>query len=234
MLKASIQKISFTSSEPPQTVLQNFSFTLSHNKIYTILGQNGSGKSTLIKSLTGLLNNSICNVEGEVFWNDINLLSTDNDKLLSIRKNNIRYVFQDSVNSFDHLKKINYYFSKSNAEKNAIDQILEYFLLPSYEKISTLHPYEVSGGMAQRLSLVIALLAKPDLLILDEPTSAIDVSLINLMVIKLKEFVNSNQRSALIVTQDLNFAEKISDDVAEIKNGTLKEFVPAKTFFSKL
>ena len=204
MLKASIQKISFTSSELPQTVLQNITFTVNSNMIYTILGQNGSGKSTLIKSLTGLHNKSICKVEGNVFWNNVNMLSNDEITTQQIRKNNIRYVFQDSVNSFDHLKNINYYFTKSEAEKNLIEQMLAYFLLPSYEKISSRHSYELSGGMAQRLSLVLALLAKPDLLILDEPTSAIDVSLINLLVIKLREFVNNNHSSALIVTQDLN------------------------------
>jgi ABC-type polar amino acid transport system ATPase subunit len=86
--------------------------------------------------------------------------------------------------------------------------------------------------MAQRLSFMLALLPHPNLLILDEPTSAIDYSNVNLIKLKLKE-IALNSDTALIVTQDINFAKEVSDQVAYLDQGTLTEFVDVKTFFNE-
>ena len=100
-------------------------FTLNERKIYTILGKNGSGKSTLIKSLTGLLNNNVYKVNGNVFWFDENIFEMESSRLLALRKKEIKYVLQDLTNNFDPLKKLKYYFEKSELGEKAISTKLK-------------------------------------------------------------------------------------------------------------
>jgi peptide/nickel transport system ATP-binding protein len=232
-LKVSLKEIQLKLPAEQFQVLKEINFSLSSNKIYCILGENGSGKSTLIKSLTGLLPQNQYLVDGEIIFNNINLLNASEAVLLHVRKNEIRYVFQDSLNSFDPLRKLGYYFDFPGHKTDGIKNLLEYFLLPGFEKISQMYPFELSGGMAQRLTVLLALAANPELLILDEPTSGIDYTLVNLTFLKLKEFVRQNNNSVLLVTQDWNFATKISDYVSILSGGTLSEFLPTDEFLKQ-
>jgi peptide/nickel transport system ATP-binding protein len=220
MLSVSIDEIKFKGMNSERLLLENIRFALEAGKIFTILGKNGSGKSTLVKSITGLLDRRFYIVAGEVIFEGENILKMPVEKLLSIRRNKIKYVFQDAANSFDSLKRLKYYFSKSEAEQKERESLLEYFLLPGSDELSRLYPYEISGGMAQRVSLVLSLLARPKLLILDEPTSGIDSAIANLMLLKLKEFA-SGGNSVLLVTQDLMFAKKISSGISHLRDKRL-------------
>jgi len=224
MLKVNINSASLLSSDKKNTILQNINFEIERGKVYSILGKNGSGKSTLIKSLTALLPDNQYDVIGKVFYGETDLLSSSKEKLREIRKENIRYVFQDAANSLDPLKKIKYYFKLLDKDVNSIEEQLNYFLLPDYKRITNLYPYELSGGMVQRLLFVLALLANPDLLILDEPTSGVDYAVTNLILLKLKKFVEVDGKSVLIVTQDINFALKSSDYISYLSDGSLTKF----------
>lgn len=224
MLSVDINSVSILDEEKSRTILKDIKFDVDKGKVYTILGKNGSGKSTLIKSIPSLLPPDIYEVDGKVLFDDINLLNSSEEKLREIRKKHIRYVFQDAVNSFDPLKKIKYYFDLSNISSLKIEELLLFFLLPTYKKLSELHSYELSGGMAQRLLIVLALLANPDILILDEPTSGVDYAVMNLILLKMNNFVRDNDKSVLIVTQDINFAIKSSDFIAYLSEGRLTKF----------
>jgi peptide/nickel transport system ATP-binding protein len=232
MLNADIDTISLLSGSSKKLLLKNLKFEIGSKSIYTVLGKNGSGKTTLIKSLTGLLPQNQYEVKGKVEFNANDLWDIAPEVLRSIRKEKIRYVFQDAINSFDPLRKFEYYFKNSKSARFEIEEQLHYFLLPSYDKISKLYPYELSGGMAQRMSLIFALLAKPNLIILDEPTSGVDYAIVNLILLKLKEFIADGENSVIIVTQDINFAEKVSDHIAYISDGTISQFFPANEFIN--
>ena len=135
MLNADINSVSVIDDESSRTILQNINFGIEKGKVYTILGKNGSGKSTLIKALTDLLPATQFEVRGKVFFytigiNKTDLLDTSAEKLREIRKNNIRYVFQDVANSLDPLKKLKYYFDLSNVKPEQIEEQLNFFLLP--------------------------------------------------------------------------------------------------------
>jgi len=234
MLNVDIDTITLLSRSSKRILLENLKFELGSNSIYSILGKNGSGKTTLIKSLTGLLPQNQYEVIGQVELNEVNLLDTTYEVLRSIRKEKIRYVFQDVTNSFDPLRKFEYYFNNSKAARFEIEEQLQYFLLPEYNKISKLYPYELSGGMAQRMSLLFSLIAKPNLIILDEPTSGVDYAIVNLLLLKLKEFINDAGNSIIIVTQDINFAEKVSDYIAFISDGTISQFFLANEFINSV
>lgn len=228
MLTADIKSINIRNGS---ALLSGVSFSLEKNAVHTVLGLNGSGKSTLIKSLTNLLDKNIYSVSGSVMFEDKDLLSLDINDLNEVRRDKIKYVFQDAVNSFDHLKRFGYYFERLAKDENDIEELLEYFLLPGRDELAKLYPYEVSGGMAQRINFIVALLTKPRLIILDEPTSGIDSAISNLFLLKLKEFAAAEDHAALLVTHDLIFSEKISDRIAFLSNGRLSEFKPAGEFF---
>lgn len=225
-----IKKIILADQNGIRTILENLDFKLTPGKIYSILGKNGSGKSTLIKSLTMLLNKNSYYIDGNVLWNGENIFTMTEERLLKLRQKEIRYVLQDLTNNFDPLKKIRYYFDNSGFDQNNIAKQLKSFLLPEFKTISKLHSYEISGGMAQRLSLLLALLPDPQLLILDEPTSAVDYTNVNLIKLKLKDYVKANG-SVLIVTQDIAFAKAVSDEIAFLQNGCLSQFVNKDSFF---
>jgi len=231
MLKVKIDQITLKDQKSERTLLSNINFNLEESNIYTIIGKNGSGKSTLIKGITRLLSEYTYDVKGNVFFNNRDLLHLSEKELINIRKKRIKYVFQDSVKCFDHLKKFSYYFKIFNSIRNEVEEIFEYLILPPSKIIYKMYPYEVSGGMAQRISFAYALLSKPQVLILDEPTSSVDPAVANLFLLKLKEYVSAPERSVLLICQDLTFAEKISDKMAYLFNGTLTPFtIPAKFF----
>ncbi len=232
MLDISIRNLLLKQRNSFKTILKDVSFILPANSIYTIIGKNGSGKSTLIKSLTGLLDKRFYSLEGKILFDSKNILSLDQNELLEVRRKKIKYVFQDAVNSFDHLKKIGYYFNNLVNNNEETEELLKFFLLPESDKLFKLYPYEVSGGMAQRINLVLCLLTHPEIILLDEPTSGIDSPIASLVLLKLKEFALTNNNSILLVTQDLLFAKRISDRIAFLKDGRMTNFLPVSEFFN--
>jgi len=207
MLSVDINSISILDEQNHRPLLADIKFDIGEGKVYTILGKNGSGKSTLIKSLTSLLSKDEYATSGKVFLNETDLLNCSKEKLREIRKHNIRYVFQDAVNSLDPLKKIKYYFDLTNVSSLKIEELLLYFLLPNYKKLSGLYSYELSGA-----------------------TSGVDYAVMNLILLKIKNYVRDNDKSVLIVTQDINFAIKSSDYMAYLSDGKLTKFYSKNEF----
>ena len=232
MLQAGIKNISIISEGKEKSLLNDILFQLEDHKINVILGKNGTGKSTLIKALTRLLDERFYHVEGEVLFNGNDLLTVSQQELLNIRRTKIRYVFQDAINSFDPLRNIGYHFREYEGNPD-LKSLIQDFLLPEKKGLFSLFPYEISGGMAQRLLLIHALIARPRILILDEPTSGIDTPISNLILMKLKEFIQSGENSVLLVTQDLQFAKSAGDRIAYLADGILFSFYSTGDFFEK-
>lgn len=230
MLNANIKNISINLRSSFKDIMFNISFSIPVNSVYTILGRNGSGKSTLIKALSGMLDKRFYNIIGNVEWKGKDLLTIKSTELLKIRMNEIRYVFQDSLRSFDPLKRLKYYFDNCYSSQEQFENLLQEFQLPDYKSISEKYPYELSGGMLQRLNFVLALSAEPELLILDEPTSAIDPINSLLLLNAIQKMVLNKNNSTLIVTQDILFSEKISDKIAFLNEGSLTEFLDFEDF----
>ena len=135
MLNTDIEIINLLSGSSKKLLLENIKFEIGSKSIYSILGKNGSGKTTLIKSLTSLLPQNLYEIKGKVKFNENDLLNIAPELLRWIRKEKIRYVFQDAINSFDPLRKFEYYVSNSEAAMYEIEEYLQYFLLPGYDKI---------------------------------------------------------------------------------------------------
>jgi ABC-type glutathione transport system ATPase component len=230
MLKAEINNISFRGDGTERVILNNISFQIENNSINVIVGKNGTGKSTLIKSLTRLLDERFYSLSGRILFNETDLTTLSYDELSEIRGKKIRYVFQDAINSFDPLRNVGHYF-KGNEDNPDLRDLFDKLMLPEIKGLFRLYPYEISGGMAQRLLLASALLANPEILILDEPTSGIDTPVSNLIILKLKEYIQKDRNSVLLVTQDLEFAGNAGDSIAFLGEGTLSHFYPAEEFF---
>ena len=230
MLKIEIKEVKLKKG---RTILKNIICELLPNNVYSIVGKNGTGKTTFIKSITSLLDKNIYYVDGKVLFNGKDILSMNQKEIAGIRKAKIKYVFQDAINSFDPLKTFKFYFKKISKEENGIDMLLDYFLLPSKKKLYEMYPYEVSGGMAQRINFILALSAEPELIILDEPTSGIDSAIANLFIEKIREFAKMKNNAVILVTHDLSFAQKVSDATAFLSNNNLTGFIGVKDFLKQ-
>ncbi len=224
MLTVKLKNVFLITNDKQKNILSNIDFALSKNNIYTVIGKNGAGKTTLLNTIIGILDEKFYLINGFVKIKNTNIFDLDESKRRNLRKKLIRIVFQDAIGSFDPLKTFQYYFDLMDCEQKEIDNLLKSFQLQSSAELGKLYPYEVSGGMAQRISICLALLAKPQLLILDEPTSALDVPIANLVSLKLQEYVKSTESVILIVTQDLIFANNVSNYIATLQNGKLEKF----------
>jgi len=232
MLSVIIDEIKLK-ADKDRLILSGINFTVPQNSILTIAGKNGSGKSTLLLTIPALLNKKFYSVSGKILFEGKDILSAGNDERERIRRNKIRYVMQDSANSFNPLKKFRYYFEdilKDRASQKDAADLLDYFMLPGIDKLYNLYPHEVSGGMAQRIGFILAFLSKPEILLLDEPTSGIDSPVANLLLLKLKEFASNRNNCVILVTHDILFAEKVSDRIAVLNDGRLSELYPASKF----
>lgn len=229
MLEVAITQLFFKHSKE-LLLLSNIDFKLEQGFIYTILGKNGEGKSTLLKSLTNLQDKNKIEVNGSVKFNGAELFTMPEIDLNTLRKNSIKYIFQDSLKSFDQLKKLKYYFELFSID-DEIDSTLEKFNLPRKSYLEKMHPYELSYGMSQRLAFVFALSSKPSLLLMDEPTSALDQESVEIIKYELRHFIKLNNSSVLLVTHDIDLAKDLSDFISIIENRSMTAFTDTKIFF---
>jgi ABC-type glutathione transport system ATPase component len=221
LLKVDIFEISLI-TESKQKILSNISFSLEQGYIYSIFGSNGSGKTTLLLSIANLLNKNIFAISGNILFEGKDILASAESEIQALRKNSIRYIFQNPSMMFDPLKKMKYY-SDMIADKFFLSELFNKSLLPDLNSVSGKYFYEFSEGQLQRIALCLAIAAKPKLLILDEPTSSLDPINSNIIKNLLLAFRNKNN-SVLIVTHDKFFAENVSDFIGEIFGGSFNQF----------
>lgn len=232
MFNANIRQIKLLNEGNSRIILKNISFTLSPGNVYSIIGKNGSGKTTLLKSLTALHDRKVIQVEGNIEFNGTGILTLPYDHLADIRKKYIKYVFQDPVLSFNPLEKLEYYFKMPGIDGKKLGELLELLMLPDKKSLSKKHSYELSGGMAQRISIALALAAAPKLLLLDEPNSGIDFAISNMISNILKKYASESNAAILIITQDIAFAENTAGWIGFIDNYTFSGFFNKNEIFS--
>jgi ABC-type glutathione transport system ATPase component len=233
MLKVNILEINLRKGGRYHELLRDIHFYLNPGGIYSITGKNGTGKTTLLKAITNLLDQRFFEVLGEVYFKGSNIISLSDAHLEPLRRNYVKYLFQDPVSSFNPLKKLKYYLDNPDIDKSLLQDYTDILLLPSVQDLSKLHSYELSGGMAQRLALALALAANPLLLILDEPNSGIDYAMSNLIAEILRDYVKKKNSCVLMVTQDITFAEKSSDYFGILQQGTFTGFHSTQKIFDQ-
>jgi peptide/nickel transport system ATP-binding protein len=229
MFSVNIKEIKITGTSEP--IIANISLALEEGDIYCLIGPNGSGKSTLIKGILNLLDPFQFSVEGDSSFNGISLYNSSSSELSHLRKGEIKYIHQDPIGAFDPLKKLGYYFNLFYYDSVKLEYYLKTFGLPSIKNLKQLYPYELSGGMAQRLLISFSLAASPKFIFLDEPTSGTDTAVVNILIHELRALARKGA-GVFIVTHDLLFAEKISNYISIISPPSLSPILPVSDFFT--
>ena len=234
IIEANIDFVELILNGSSKVLFSNVNFILENNSIYTLLGNNGVGKTTFLNTLLNLLDKRSYRVKGKINLLGYDLLNSSEEELQSLRKESVRFIFQDSVNCFDPLRKIGYYFNSLPFDNTYLDELLDYFLLPKREIILNYYPYELSGGIAQRIAIIWGIVSKPKLLIIDEPNSALDIPLSVLLSKKLEEISKQNDLSILVVTQDLKFAFNTNGRIGLLRSDGIEEFNNNDENFNRL
>ena len=233
LLKVNNLSIGFHSSNNYKyKIIKNINFKLKKGEVLGIVGESGSGKSLTALSIMGLLPypKAFHGKESSIKFNDIELL--DNPKINEYRGNKISYIFQEPMSSLNPLHTIGKQIAETLiihqkiTEKQAYDETIKLLSLTGIksakEKYKS-YPHELSGGQRQRVMLAMAIANKPDILIADEPTTALDVTIASQILDLLIELKEKIGMSIIFISHDLNIIRRISDRVLVMKSGRIVE-----------
>jgi len=223
-----------TISYEDKTVVKNVSFDLHRGEILSIIGKSGSGKSTILNSINGMLGNNAKIQNGTISLSE-NTLFENGAYTPFLKKylgRELATISQYPDKSLDPLFKIGNQItevmrvcekiSKADAKKKGLE-LLSRLHMSDPERVWNSYPHELSGGMCQRVAVAMALANKAELLLADEPTSAIDVTSQAEFIKLLKEVVEENNLAVLLVTHNMQVAKTLSDRIATLKDGHFVE-----------
>ncbi|NLC06042.1 MAG: ABC transporter ATP-binding protein [Erysipelothrix sp.] len=231
----------FTTRRGVIKAVDGVSLSVEEGKTLGVVGESGSGKSQTAMSILKLFEKNQRIHEGEV-WFDGNLISEYSDaKMRKVRGNDISMIFQEPMTSLNPVFTVerqltevlilHQKLSKKQATKRAIE-LLAMVKIPNPEEVVRQYPFQLSGGMSQRVMIAMALACEPKLLIADEPTTALDVT-IQAQILKLmNELKDSTGTSIMFITHDLGVINQMADDVAVMYCGQVVEKAPVNYIFA--
>lgn len=220
-------------------IVKNISFEVLDGEIVGIVGESGSGKTLTALSIADLLPENIVS-SGSVMLNDKNLLDMSKDELRQIKGNNIGMIFQEPMTSLNPTMKIGKQviesliihkkMDKKLMKSVAISMLYAVGLEDAYE-IYDKYPHELSGGMRQRVMIAMAMINEPELLIADEPTTALDVVIQKQIIELIKKINEDNNTSVIFITHNLKLVKEFCDRVIVMKEGKIVESGVTKDIF---
>jgi len=231
MLQVRNLTVKFLSEKDENEVVKKISFNLKENKILGIVGESGSGKSVTSLAVLGLLPKNTIQ-EGTIFFDEKNLLTISDKEFQQIRGNKIAMIFQEPMSSLNptltcgsqvaEVLKQHTGLNKKEMYQEVIS-LFQKVKLPLPDRIFNSYPHQISGGQKQRVMIAIAIACKPDLLIADEPTTALDVTVQKEIILLLKELQKENKMSILLISHDLSLVSEIADNVIILFKGKIVE-----------
>ena len=226
-------KIDFHTYAGDVKAIRNVSFHLNKGETLAIVGESGSGKSVTTRTIIGLLAKNAEIVGGEIDFHGKNLLATKEKDWRKIRGNEISMIFQDPMTSLDPTMKIGQQIaeplikhkgvSKKEAWKKALE-MMKAVGIPDAEKRINQYPHQFSGGMRQRIVIAIALICEPEVLLADEPTTALDVTVQAEILDLMKDLQKKIGTSIIFITHDLGVVAGMADRVAVMYAGEILEY----------
>ena len=220
--------------------IRGVNLKLEKGETLALVGESGSGKSVTAKSIMKLLSNNAVVKEGTIIFKGENILEKSERDMQSIRGKKIAMVFQDPMTSLDPTMKIGKQIteviikhekaSKEEANKRA-EELLELVGIPNAKERMKQYPHQFSGGQRQRIVIAIALACNPDVLIADEPTTALDVTIQAQILELLKELQQQFQMAIIFITHDLGVVANVADRVAVMYAGKVVEVGTADEVF---
>ena len=235
-------KVCLTNSLKSRALLNNISFQISKNQIVGLVGESGSGKSLTALSILNLLNNKTYNSSGEILFNDKNILDLSLNELQKIRGNDISMIFQEPMSALNPTMNIGdqlIEICKRHLDLNddeiikKINLLIKKVRLDDIKNLLKKYPHEISGGQKQRVMIAMSLLCNPSLLIADEPTTALDVTVQKEIIQLIKDLQKSENLSVLFISHDLALVRKLADKIIIIKQGSIVEEGSANNLFKK-
>jgi peptide/nickel transport system ATP-binding protein len=222
--------------------VNHLSFALGKGETLGIVGESGSGKSVSMNAVMGLVRDSNVNISGSVKFNGIDLLTQSDEQMRAIRGKEIAMVFQDPMTALTPVYTVGWHIieqirlhtemSKEDAKKRAIE-ILDEVGIPDAKRRVDQYPHEFSGGMRQRAIIAMALSLNPALLIADEPTTALDVTIQAQILDLLKQLQQTHNSSIILITHDMGVVSEIADEVLVMYAGRMVERATKDALFAK-
>ena len=236
-----VKKLSVRYKEKDQPALNNIDFSLYKGEILGIVGESGSGKTTLAYSILNILPLQT-EIKGKVVFENKNLLSLDEVRLDIIRGKKIGVVFQEPAASFNPVFSIGYQFVEFMQQKLKIktrrqcykkmEEIFNKVGLKEAKRVARSYPHQLSGGQLQRAMIAMALSTNPKLLIADEPTSSLDVTIESQIVNLLRSLKEEMNLTVLFITHNLALIDVLCDRVVVIYKGRVQEISHKEELFS--
>ena len=223
--------ISFKNNSDSKTVLINSNFKIKRGTTLSLVGESGSGKSITSLALVSLLPLN-ASIVGSINFNGKELIGLSEIELQKIRGNKISFIFQEPMTSLNPLhtiekqigESLSFHQNLSGIEKTQkVIELLEKVKIPNAHTRLKDYPHQLSGGQKQRVMIAIALANKPDLLIADEPTTSLDVTIEKEIIDLLMEIKSTEKMSIIFITHNLRIVKQISDYVCVMQNGKIIE-----------
>ena len=232
ILKVENLHVHFETAAGQVKALNGVSFAQDEDQVYCLVGESGAGKSTLALAIMGLLPQNATVPAGRVVFDGVDLLTARADHLRRIRGKEVSLVFQDAQSALNPVQTVGSQLEEvvlahedvsARVATNMCQEILRELGLPEPQRIMNQYPFSLSGGMCQRVMLAIALVLKPRLLIADEATSGLDVTLQAEILERLKVLCKELHSSILLITHDMGIVAHMADQVGVLYAGTLAE-----------
>ncbi len=237
MLKIENLHVSFGSTE----VVRGVTFKVNKGEILSILGESGSGKSVTAMSILKLYDTKVATITADqMTFAGHNLLELEEKALRPLRGQHIAYIFQNPNDALSPNRPIRAQFKElcivhnmSYVESEIISLLKEVGLVEECEIVLSMYPHQLSGGQAQRVTIAMALLLKPEVLIADEPTSSIDASLTDVIVELLIKINKKFGITILFITHDFDLASRMSHQILILYGGLVMEYGKRDDIFGK-
>ncbi|HEY1651579.1 MAG TPA: ABC transporter ATP-binding protein [Acidimicrobiales bacterium] len=235
--------VSFSTPRGPLQAVQGVSFTLAQGKTLGIVGESGSGKTVLSRAVMGLLPLHSTTQTGSVRYDTQEILNAPNDELRELWSTHIAMVFQDPMTSLNPVQKIGKQIlepirvhldlSKEEAKETALSLLMQVGIPSPVERYDA-YPGQLSGGMRQRVMIAIALACAPRLLLADEPTTGLDVTVQAQILDLLSQLQHERDMAMILVTHDLGIVATRTDEIIVMYAGNIVERAPTNVLFKSL
>jgi peptide/nickel transport system ATP-binding protein len=240
LLEVKDLRVQFTTDDGIVKAVDGVSHTVDRGQSLGIVGESGSGKSVTMLTVMGLTRGRSTNITGEILWEGKDLLTASNEEIRRIRGNDIAMIFQDPLSSLHPFYKVGSQLveamrvhrslSKSAARNRAVE-LLDMVGIPEARSRIDNYPHEFSGGMRQRAMIAMALANEPKLLIADEPTTALDVTVQAQILELIARLRRELDMAVVLITHDLGVVAEVTDDISVMYAGRIIESAPKEMIF---
>ena len=234
-------KTFFATKRGTVKAVNGVSYSLDAGKVLGVVGESGSGKSVSAMSILRLLDGNGYIDSGEILFNGVDLTKLSINEMYKIRGNEISVIFQEPMTSLNPVFTVSRQISeplmihqgmnKKQAAAKAVE-LLSDVKIPNPEVVAKQYPHQLSGGMRQRVMIAMALACKPDILIADEPTTALDVTIQAQILRLMNDLQKENGTAIMFITHDLGVINEMADDVVVMYCGQVVEQAPARVIFT--